>query len=146
MDTVGHVSHRHLYFGPSGKEDLEEAAADAAVEAADSVGCATAAQREIRHIERLGVVAWIHAAQRHQIAERNLQFFLGIHPEVPVHEVRGKAVKSGSHGRMGGEQIARAGRRQRDVERLAVILHERTRALQHGERGVTFVEMTDFGP
>lgn len=45
---------------------------------------------------------------------------------------------------MGGEEIPRAGDRQRHLEWTLVVLHEAAGPLEHGEGRVTLVQMTDL--
>ena len=47
-------------------------------------------------------------------------------------------------GGVGGEEVAGARRGQRHVEGLPGFLHEMARALQHGERRVSFVQVADL--
>ena len=68
----------------------------------------------------------------------------GVIAKILLDEGWGETIKAGSHRRVGGKQVARAGHGQRDVERLACLLHETAGAFEHGERRMPFIQMTYF--
>ena len=70
---------------------------------------------------------------------------LGVDAQILPHQLRREAVEAGFHRRVRGEKIAGPRDRERHRERLPGILHVGAGALQHGERGVTFVQMTHLG-
>ncbi len=145
MDSVGHVPDRHLIGRPPRKERLEQLPADGAVQAADAVHRAASVQRQKRHVERFTAIAGVASAQRHQFVKRDPQAVGAVARETGPHQVGGKAVEACFHGGVRGEQIAGAGCRQRHVERLAGLLHEAGRSLQHRERGMALIQMTHLG-
>ena len=61
-----------------------------------------------------------------------------------MDEGRIETVEAGGHGGVGGEEVSGAGDGECDVEGLAVVVHEIAGALQDGERGVAFIQVTDF--
>ena len=71
-------------------------------------------------------------------------FLLGISAEVLLDEGRSETVKAGGHRRVGGEEIAGSGRGQCHFEGLPCLFHETPGALQHGERRVPFIQVTDL--
>ena len=102
------------------------------------------AECQIRHIKIFRRVGRVLAAQSQQIVNRNAQLLFCISPEILLDEGRSKTVETGGHRRVRGEQIARPRHRQCDFEGLPCFFHEASRAFQHGERRVPFVQMTDL--
>src|SRR5271157_2379835 len=76
--------------------------------------------------------------------KRNAQILFRIPPKVSLDEGRIETVKAGGHGRVGGEEITRAGNRQGHFERLPGLLHEVAGAFQDGERRVPFIQVADL--
>ena len=71
-----------------------------------------AAYRQMRHVERLGRIVGILAAEREQVVSRNAEPLGGVPSEVLFDERRREAVETGGHGRVCGEEIARARRKR----------------------------------
>src|SRR5271157_6209574 len=65
-------------------------------------------------------------------------------PNVLLDEGGIEAVKTGGHRRMSGEEITRSCDCQRDFEGLSGLLHEVMGTFQNGERGVSFIQVTDL--
>src|ERR1035438_7257382 len=76
--------------------------------------------------------------------ERNPELLLGVSPKVLLNKGGSKTVKTGGHGRVGGEEIARSRDRQCGLEGLPCLLHEVAGALQDSERSVSFIQVTDL--
>ena len=144
MDSVGHVSDRDFVLRPARKQRQKEAPADFPVQAAHAVRRPAPADCQIRHVERLRRVVRILAAQRQQIVKRNAELLFGIPAQVLLDEGRSKTVETGGHRRMGGEEITRSRRGQCHFEGLPGLFHEVAGALQHGERRVPFIQVTDL--
>ena len=76
--------------------------------------------------------------------ERYAELLLRITTEVLLDEGGSETVKARSHCRVGGEEIARSRRGQRDFEGLPGFFHEISGTLQHGEGRMPFIQVTDF--
>ena len=144
VDAVGDVSDRHFVRRPARKERLEEMAADFAMQTADAIDRAAAADGQIGHVESLRRVVRVLAAQGQQVLELDADSLLRVAAEVLLDEGRGETVETGGHRRVGGEKVPRPRGGQRGFEGLPGLLHETARALQHGEGRVAFVQVTDF--
>ena len=144
VDSVGHVSDRYFILRPVGKERLEDVPAHLPVQATHAVDRPAPADGQIGHVETLGRVVWVLAAQGQQIVNGNAQLFLGVPTEVLLDHHRIEPVKAGGHGRVGGEKIPRARDGESNLERLPGLGHERPGSFQDGERRMPFVQMTDF--
>ena len=103
VNAVGDVADGNLVLGEVRPEAIPHVAADLAVEFAHAVGGATGLEREHSHTERLVGLLWIHAAQRHQVIEGNLQQILHAAQGV-IHQLRAEPVVSGLDWRVGGEE------------------------------------------
>src|SRR2546425_4769540 len=115
------------------------------MQAAHAVDRAAAPDGEIRHVEGFIRVVRILAAERQQVAQRDAKVLLGVLPMKALDEGRGEAVEARRDRGVGGEDVSRAGDRERHVERVPGVLHEAPGALQHGEGRVPLVEMADLG-
>ena len=73
-------------------------------------------------LKALGRVVRVLAAQGQQVVERDAELLLGIAAEVLLDEGRSEAVEAGGHRRVGGEEVARPGDGQRDLEGLPGLL------------------------
>ena len=144
MNPIGDVANWHLILWPARKQHGENPPAHLAMQAADTVYGAAAAHREIRHVERLGIVVGIFSAEGHHLSERNAQFMLGVFPEPVSQQPRFKPIKTRRHGRVSSEQVARTRSRQRHRKGLMIVFHVTSRALQHGERRMPFIQMAHF--
>ena len=118
--------------------------ANFSMQATHAIHRPAAADGQIGHVETLGRVVRILAAQGQQIVECQAELFLGIPTEVLLDESRSETIKARSHRRMGCEKISRARSGQRHFKRLRVLLHETAGALQHGKSRMTFIQVTDF--
>ena len=118
--------------------------ADFPVQATHAIHRPASPDRQIGHVETLRRVVWILPAQGQQIVDGNAKLILRIPAEVLRDKSRRETVKAGSDGGVGGEQVSRPRGGQRDLERLRGLLHETTRAFQHREGGVPFIQVTDF--
>ena len=65
--------------------------------------------------------------------------------EVQPNQAGVEAVEARRHRRMGREQVSRAGRGERHVEWLTMVLHEPTGALEDGQCRVPLIEMAHLG-
>ena len=119
VDSIGHVSDGHFVRRPVGKKRLKEAPADFPVQATHAIDGPAPADRQIGHVEALRRVVRVLAAQGQQIVECYAELLLGIAAEVLLDEGRCEAVKTGGHGRVGGEEVPRSRDGQRDFEGLA---------------------------
>ena len=124
---------------------MEDPAAHFPMQAAHTVDCAAAPHRQQCHVERLRGVLRFLLSQRKQFIHRDVQPVRGIVPEMRGHELGREAVKAGFHGRMRGEEVPRAGCRQRNVKRHSCFFHELPRTFEDHERSVPFVEMANLG-
>src|SRR5262245_44494943 len=115
MHPIRDVAHRHFSPGPAGKAMLKQMAAYLAMQAADAVDGATAAQGQVSHVERLLGVVWIGTAQRQQVLHTDSQGVLGIPPEPLFDESRSEPIETRFDGSMGGEEIAGARHCEGDV-------------------------------
>ena len=82
--------------------------------------------------------------KRQQVVERNAELLFRVSAKVLLDEVRSETVKAGCYCRMSREEIAGSSCRQRHLEGLSRFFHEAAGALQHRERRVAFIQMTDF--
>src|ERR1039458_6751171 len=64
--------------------------------------------------------------------------------EVLFDEGRSETIKARGHCRVSGEQVPRSRDGQRDVEWLPGFFHETSGTLQHSERRMPFIQVTDF--
>ena len=122
MDAVRDVANGHLVLWPAGKQRLEDAPAHFAVQLAHAVDRATAAYRQIRHVERFLVVVGILSTQGHQVPEREAQLTLGVIAEMLPHQMRREAIETRGHGGVGGEEIPGPRHLERHVEGLPRLL------------------------
>src|SRR5664279_1416788 len=76
--------------------------------------------------------------------EPNAELVLGVSTEVLLDEDRSETIKTGSHCRVGGEEVPRSRGSQRDVEGLLCFFHEVAGAFEDGERRVPFIQVTDL--
>jgi len=76
--------------------------------------------------------------------EAETEPFLGIIAKVLFDQGGREAVKPGGHRRVGGEEISRPGGGQGHFKRLRAFQHETTRAFQHGERRMAFIQVADI--
>src|SRR5690242_11186395 len=136
--------YRHFKLRPAWEERLEDGAADFTVQAADAIHRATAADREIRHVEGLGGVAGVGAAEREQIIKGNPEFGFTVLAKAPGHQIRRETVEARRYGRVGGEEIANARGGECDLERAAVFFHEIARTLENDKARMAFIHMADF--
>src|SRR5208337_4638299 len=93
----------------------------------------------------LGAVLWVLTAEGEQFVDWNTQNVGGIMPEKRVHELWCESVKSRNHRGVRSKEISGAGRREGNVKRHGLTIHEVPRSLEHGEGSVAFIEMADFG-
>ena len=77
--------------------------------------------------------------------ERDAELVLGIPTEVLLDEGRSETVKTGGHRRVGGKEVARSRDGQCDFEGLPGLFHEGSSPFQHGEGGMPFIQVADFG-
>lgn len=104
MHAVGDVSDRHFLRWPVRKQRPKQVPAHLAVQAAHTIHCATPADRQIRHIERLRRGVRIFAAQGQQIIERDAELLPRVPPPQTVFNLGWlEPVKTGGHRRVGGK-------------------------------------------
>ena len=144
MDAVGHVSDRDLFRRPVRKQRLEQMPAHLAMQATHAIHRPAAANRQISHVERFRRIVRILAAQGQQIVAAYTKLRACIPAEVLLDQRRRETIEAGSHRRVRGEQIARTGDGQRDLEVVPGFLHETARTFQHRERRMPFVQVADF--
>ncbi len=132
------------FSGQRGNKGRKKPWLTAPVQAAYAIRRATAVNCQICHVERLRRIGRVLAAQSQQIVKRNAELLFGILPKVLLDEGGRKTVETGGHRRVGGEEIARSSRSQRHFEGLPCLFHEAAGALQHGERRVPFIQVTDL--
>ncbi len=60
------------------------------------------------------------------------------------HQIRREAIKTGSHGGVGGEEIPGPGHLERHLKRLPGRFHEIQGPFQDGEGGVAFIQVAHF--
>ena len=144
MDSVSHMADGDFVLRPARKQRKEETPAHFSMQAAHPVHRPAPADRQICHVERLRRVERVLAAKGQQVVKSDAELLLGIPAEVLLDQRGRKTVKTGGHRRVGGEQIARSRDRQGDFERLPCVVHERAGAFQHGERRVSFIQVTDL--
>ena len=144
VHSVSHVSDGHFVRWPAREERFKELPADFPMQAAYAIHRPAPPDGEIGHVEALRRVVRILAAQGQQVAGAYAQLPLGITIDVGFDEGRRKAVKARSYCGVRGKEIPRSRHRQRDFEGLPVFFHEISGALQHGERRMTFIQVTDF--
>ena len=111
---------------------------------AHAVDRATAAYRQVRHIEGFLVVVGILPSQGHQVPEREAQLTFGVIAEMLPHQVRREAIETRGHGGVRGEEIPSPGHLERHVEGLPGCPHEIRGPLQDGEGGVAFIQVAHF--
>ena len=109
MHAVGDLSDRHLIRRPVREERPEQLPADLAMQLAHAVDRATAANRQIGHVEGLRRIVRVLATQGQQILAGDAEPLLGIAAEVLLDERGSKTIEAGRHRRVGGEEVARAG-------------------------------------
>ena len=114
------------------------------MQTADGIDRTASAQRQIRHVERLGHIVRVLASQGEQLLDGDAQPLFGVMREVLFDERGRKQVGAGGHRRVGGEQVSGARGGQGGLERLARLLHEIARALQDGKCRMAFVEMANL--
>ena len=95
------------------------------MEFANAVDRASAANRQIRHIEWLVGIVRIGPAKRHQILHADAQALDRVPREVELHERGRESVKARRHRSMCREHVAGARGGERDVKGLGVFIHER---------------------
>ena len=115
-----------------------------AVQPADGIAVRRSVQRQHGHREALVAVVQIAAAQRHQLLKIDPHFGAVIR-KVMVHQARIEQVDAGRHRRVGGEDIAGAGRFQGLVERQFFLAHEQPDLFQGEEGGMALVHVEDGG-
>ena len=98
----------------------------------------------MRHVEGLRRVVRVLAPQSHEIVKRNAEILFGMPPNVLFHEGRIETVKTGSHGRVSGKEIAGTSGRQSHRKGLPGLFHEVAGTFQNGERRVPFIQVTDL--
>ena len=99
---------RHFIHRPAWKERLKELPAHLAMQAAHAIHCSTAADRQVRNVERLRCVVGVLTAQSKQIVAGYPELRLRIAREVLLDEGRSEAIKAGGsslrdHKRTDGE-------------------------------------------
>ena len=142
VDAVGDVPDRNFLDRAARKEIREQFAAHLAVQPTHAVDAGRPANREVRHVERFGIVVRLHAAQAEDLADAYVH--LGCERREVTDDVAGiEPVEGCGDRRVGGEHGARARDGQRDVERYVLFPHDPPGAFQHGKCRVPFVEVTD---
>src|SRR5207237_5952340 len=124
VNSVGHVSDRHLVHRPARKERREKPPAYLTVQAAHAIYGPASADRQMRHTEMLRRVSWILTPQRKQVVGRDAELLPRVIAQRAFDKGRSETVETGSHRRVGRKEIARSRNRQSDFERLAGLLHE----------------------
>lgn len=130
MRAVSHTADRHIIQRPARKQRPEQRAAHLAMQLADGVHRAAAANRQPRHVEEITVIARVMAPERQQLVAGNTEVLLGVGTQILFDQCRSETVEACRHRRVGGEQVAR---RQRHLKFLATVVHEMPRLLQHSE-------------
>ena len=108
VDSVRHMSDRHLLLRPVRKERLEEMPANFSMQATHAIYRPAAVDRQIGHIETLRRVVRILAAQGQQIVNCNAKLFLGVPTEVLFNKGRSESIKAGGHCGVGGKKVTRS--------------------------------------
>ena len=142
MNTIGYMGYRYFGRRPSRKQWLVNPAADFTVLAADAVHGASTAYREPGHIEGFICVAARAAPERQQIVYAQSQF-LGVVDKVKANQFRRKAIEGGADRCVRGEQVTDAGSAARGFEVATVPLHVQAGAFEHGESGMSLVQVAD---
>ena len=84
------------------------------------------------------------APERQQVVDGHAELPLRVAAERGRDELAPEAIEARVDRRVGGEDVARTGRGERDVERNLRLRHEVAGALQRDERRVPLVEVTDL--
>ena len=92
------------------------------VQPAHAVDRATAAHRQIRHVEGFLVVVGILPSQGHQVPEREAQLILGIIAKILPHQIRREAIETRGHRGMRGEEVPGPGHLERHLEGVPRLL------------------------
>ncbi len=145
MDAIGDMTDRHRLERPARIKLAEDVATGAAMQLADGIDRAGPARCQVGHVEWLVWVVHMLASHGQQRLQRDAQFVLGIALQVFAQQLRREAVEAGFDGRMGREQIARAGCVECHFEGHALPGHVAAGALQHGECGVAVVQVKHIG-
>jgi hypothetical protein len=143
--AIGHVTNGDLARRPAWKEVLKNAPTHFPVQTTHTVYTPAAANGEISHIERFLCIRLIRASQGQYLLDIGTEFVSRVRAEVSLDQLRRKTIKAGRHRHMGRKHVPRPRNGHGDIERQAGIPPQRPRALEDGERRVSFVEMTDFG-
>ena len=143
MHAVGHVGDR-ARPRPRGRATApcHISRATSPCRAADAVGRAAGAQRELRDAERLVVVVGFVRPRRDELPDVDAE--LAGAPERSVGDLVGRVrVVARRHRRVGGEDRARAGRRERVVGRAPLRSASPRASSRQAKRGVALVEVDD---
>ncbi len=134
--------------GQRGKKRFEKPTADFPVQPAYSVHRSASPDGKISHVETLRRVIRILAAQGHQVLKGYAKLLLRIPFQILLDQGRRETVKAGGDRRVSGvKRFSRAGGGQSRPSKGCPVSRMKVEArLQNGERGVSFVEMTDFRP
>ena len=144
MDSVGDVSDGDFVFRPAREQRLKKAPADLAVQTAYTIHRPAPANRQIGHVEWLRRVGRVLAAKGQQVWQCDTELFFGVPCQVLRDEGGGETVKTGSHRRVGGEEVTRPSYGEGNFERMPALLHEIAGAFQNSEGRMAFVQVTDL--
>src|SRR5271168_3395643 len=112
---------------------------------AHAVDRTSSSNRQIRHVERLVRIVGTSPAKGQQILKTDVQTLGGVPVQIEMDQRGRKSVEPRCYGRVCRKQVSGARRGERYCKTRIVFIHKGERALEHGERGVALVEMTDLG-
>ena len=144
MDSVGHVADGDFVLRPARKQGPKEMTADLPVQAAYPIDRPAAPDCQVGHVEGLRRVVRVLPAESQQIVKGNAEPLFGIPPKVLLDEGRSESVKTGGHCGVRGEEVSCSRGLQCDLEGLSGFFHETAGTFQHGERCMSFIQVTDF--
>ena len=90
-------------------------------------------------------VAGVLAPEAEHALDAHAEPLTGVVAEIARDEARLVAVEAGRDGCVGREEVAGTRHAERGLEVDTGLLHEEARPLEHGERGMPFVQVTDLG-
>ncbi len=122
MDSVGDVPDGNFVLWPVRKERFKELSAYFSMQATHAIHGSASTNGEIGHVETLGRVVRILAAQSQQIVECYAEFLFCIPSEVLFDESGSEAIKSGGHSGVGSEEVSRSRDGQCDFRMAARFL------------------------
>ena len=139
MDSVGDVPYGNFVLWPVREERLKEVSAYFSMQATHSIHGSASTNGEIGHVETLGRVIRILAAQGQQIVECYAEFLFCIPSEVLFDESGSEAIKSGSHSGVGSEDVSRSRDGQCAFKWLPGFFHKTASTLERSKGCMPFI-------